>query len=165
MSEALTGLEGTTGLKGTVRFTTPTSVGEVRRFLGMVNQLSKFSPNLADHTHPLRELLGKDRTWVWEDAQQQAFETVKQMLVASPVLALFDANLETILSADASSYGFGAVLLQKQVTGHLLQVAYISRSMTPTERRYAQIEKEARGHANACPITVRVREESEGGGE
>ena len=60
-----------------VQFTTPTSVGEVCRFLGMVNQLSKFSPNLADHTQPLRELLGKDRAWVWEDAQKQAFEKVK----------------------------------------------------------------------------------------
>ena len=137
-------------VEAVVQFTTPTSVGEVSRFLGMVNQLSKFSPNLADHTHPLRELLGKDRTWVWEDAQQQAFETVKQMLVASPVLALFDANLETILSADASSYGLGAVLLQKQVTGELLPVAYISRSMTPTEGRYAQIEKEALAFTWAC---------------
>ena len=133
-----------------VRFTTPTCVGDVRRFLGMVNQLSKFSPNLADHTQPLRELLLKDRTWAWEDAQQQAFQRVKQMLVASPVLALFDPNLETIISADASSYGLGAVLLQKQATGHLQPVAYISRSMTPTERRYAQIEKEALAFTWAC---------------
>jgi hypothetical protein len=75
---------------------------------------------------------------------------VKQILVASPVLALFDPNLETILSADASSYGLGAVLLQKQVTGQLLPVAYISRSMTPTERRYAQIEKETLAFTWAC---------------
>ena len=133
-----------------VQFATPTSVGEVRRFLGMVNQLSKFSPNLADHTQPLNELLEKDRTWIWEDAQRQAFENVKQMLVASPVLALFDPNLETILSADSSSYGLGAVLLQKQVTEQLLPVAYISRSMTSTERRYAQIEKEALAFTWAC---------------
>ena len=37
----------------------PTSVGEVRRFLGMVNQLGKFVPNLADLTKPLRDLLSK----------------------------------------------------------------------------------------------------------
>ena len=129
-------------VEAVVRFTTPTSMGEVRRFLGMVNQLSKFSPNLADGTHPL--------TWVWEDTQQQAFETVTQMLVASPVLALFNANLETILATDASSYGLGAVLLQKQVMGQLLPVAYISRSMTPTERRYVQIEKEAFTFTWAC---------------
>ena len=72
------------------------------------------------------------------------------MLVASPILALFDLNLETTLSADASSYGLGAVLLQKQVTGQLQPVAYISRSMTPTERRYAQIEREALAFTWAC---------------
>ena len=72
------------------------------------------------------------------------------MLVTSPVLALFDPNLETILSADASSYGLGEVLLQKQVTGQLLPVAYIFRSMTPTERRYAHIEKEALAFIWAC---------------
>ena len=133
-----------------IRFTTPTSVGEIRRFLGMVNQLSKFSRNLADHTQPLRDLLVKDRSWVWEIAQQQAFKKVKQMLVASPILALYDPNIETTLSADASSYGLGAVLLQRQVTRHLQPVAFISRSMTPTERRYAQIEKEALAFTWAC---------------
>ena len=133
-----------------VQFVTPTSVGDVRRFLGIVNQLSKFSPNLAEHTQPLRELLGKDRTWVWEDAQKLAFERVKKMLVASPVLALFDPNLETTLSVDASSYGLGAVLLQKQASGNLQPVAFISRSMTPTEKRYAQIEMEALAFTWAC---------------
>ena len=96
----------------------------------------------------------KDRAWVWEDTQKQAFKKVKQMLVASPVLALFDPNLETIIAADASSYGLGAVLLQKQVSGHLQLVAYMSRSMTPTEKRYTQIEKEALAFTWACAFVV-----------
>ena len=56
-------------------------------------------------------------------------------------------NLET---ADASCCGLGAVLLQRQSTGNLQPVAYISRSMTPTERRYAQIEREALAFTWAC---------------
>ena len=50
---------------------------------------------------------------------------------------MFDRNVEIVLSADTSSYALGVVLLQKQTAGKLRPVAYISRSITPTERRYA----------------------------
>ena len=43
----------------------PKIVGDVRRFLGVVNQLGKCSPNLAGKTKPLRELLKKDNAWLW----------------------------------------------------------------------------------------------------
>jgi len=43
----------------------PTTISELRHFVGMVNQLGKFTPNLAQLTQPLRELLGKNATWVW----------------------------------------------------------------------------------------------------
>ena len=68
----------------------PTDVSRVRRFLGVVNQMSKFIPNLAEVTHPLRELLVKDRQWVWEEPQKLAFHKIKEALSISPVLALFD---------------------------------------------------------------------------
>jgi hypothetical protein len=133
-----------------VRFSIPQSVGDVRRFLGTVNQLSKFSPNLAEMTQPMRELLVKENAWVWGEPQQKSFNKVKQILTNSPVLALFDPNLETVFSADSSSFGLGAVLMQRQTSGDLQPVAYISKAMTPTERRYAQIEKEALAFTWAC---------------
>ena len=53
----------------------PTNVSELRRFLGMVNQLSKFALNLADETKPLRELLSMRSQWKWDAPQEQAFKS------------------------------------------------------------------------------------------
>ena len=75
-------------------------------------------------------------------SQQRAFDLVKDELSKTPVLALYDQNRETTVSADASSYGLGAVLRQR-TNGTLRPVAYASRAMTPTEKRYSQIEKGA----------------------
>ena len=56
----------------------PKNGGDLRRFLGMVNHLSKFSPNLAEKTKPLGELLNKQSDWVWGDPQRQAFQDIKK---------------------------------------------------------------------------------------
>ena len=97
----------------------PANIGDVRRFLGMANQLSKFAPGLAEKSQPLRELLIKNREWMWGEPQEKAFEAIKGIITQSPVLAMFDPDLQTIVAADASSFGLGAVLHQKQPSGEL----------------------------------------------
>lgn len=128
----------------------PVDVSGVRRFLGMVNQLGKFTPHLAEITKPMRDLLCKKNDWTWGHDQQRCFKQLKESITSTPILALFDAKQETTLSADASSHGLGAVLLQRQPDGKLQPVAYASRSMSSTEQRYAQIEKEALATTWAC---------------
>lgn len=125
------------------RMREPGNLKELRTFLGLVNQMGRFTSKIADLTKPLRELLSKSAMWTWDTAQKDAFEKIKKELCSIPILAHYDVNRETILSSDASSYGLGAVLSQKQDDGSFRPVAFASRSMTDTECRYAQIEKEA----------------------
>ena len=64
-------------------------------------------------------------------------------LTTSPVMSLFEQKCETVVSADVSAYGLGAVLLQKQHDGKLKPISYTSQSLTSTEQHYALMEKEA----------------------
>ena len=128
---------------------TPQNLSDLRRFMGMINQFGKFSSKLAELTEPLRQLLSKKNSWSWGHPQNQAFAKVKLELMKPTVLALFDVNADLKVSADASCFGLGAVLLQN--TNSCWQpVAFASRVMTDTDRRYAQVEKEALALTWAC---------------
>lgn len=128
----------------------PEDVSGVRRFLGMVNHLGKYLPHLAEKTQPLWDLLKKQNMFQWGHDHQRAFNNIKEELSSPPGLALYNAKAETVVSADASSFGLGARLLQRQEEGHLKPVAYSSRALTDTEKSYTQIEKEALAITWAC---------------
>ena len=121
----------------------PKNVAEVRRFLGMVNQLVKFSPRLPEISAPIRELLCKDRSWSWAGPQETAFKKIKEAICFVPTLALYDPGKLTLICADASSFSLGGSLFQKQSDESWRPVTFASRSMTDVERRYVQIEKKA----------------------
>ena len=70
------------------RMQEPTTVSEVRSFLGMVNQLGKFIPQLAERDKPLRDLLSKKNCWMWDIEQAKAFQDLKNALTSPPVLAM-----------------------------------------------------------------------------
>ena len=109
----------------------PTNVTELRRFLGMTNQLGKFSDKIAEVSKPLRNLLSIKNSWVWESPQKESFNALKNLLSSEDVaLAHYDSEAETRVSANASSSGLGLVLEQKQRDLNWKPVAYQSRSLT-----------------------------------
>eukprot|EP00731_Ephydatia_muelleri_P017063 Em0010g161a len=97
---------------------------------------------LRDLTQPLRELLSARNVWQWSRKHYLAFAALKQEITKPSTLALYNPQVATKISTDASSYGLGAVLLQEE-QGSWKPVAFASKALTETELRYAQIEKEA----------------------
>ena len=117
----------------------------------MANQLGKFTPNLPEISQPIRELLSSKKTWLWGPQQDDAFEKLKLELIRPTVLALYDVDAMLKISAYASAYGLGAVLLQKaDKSQEWRPVAFASLALSDTEQRYSQIEKEALATVWAC---------------
>jgi hypothetical protein len=82
-------------------------------------------------------LLKESSAWVWDEPQKTAMARLKEAMSSLPTLWRFDLQRPIVLSVDASPTALGAVLLQEAQS-----VAYSSTSLTPTQKRYCQIEKE-----------------------
>ena len=115
----------------------PTCKQETLSLLGFINYLAKFLPRLSETAQPLRDLTVKNAKFTWAKQHDKAFAEIKQLVISHPVLRYYDVNEEVTLQCDASERGLGAVLLQNGQP-----VAFASRTLTETEQRYAQIEKE-----------------------
>lgn len=121
----------------------PTSVTEVRSFLGLVGYYRRFVKDFASIAQPLHSLLHKDITWTWTEHHQLAFDNLKQRLLGAPILAQPDFSKTFILQTDWSTLGIGAVLTQKNEQNKEQPVSYYSRSLTPAEQNYSASEGEA----------------------
>lgn len=115
----------------------PVNVQGIQRFCGMINYLSRFLPKISRVLEPLRKLTVKDTPWQWGKPQEEAFQKAKDAVTRAPILAYFDSRKPLETQCDASDLGLGAALLQNGQP-----VSFASRALTPTEIRYAQIEKE-----------------------
>lgn len=121
----------------------PENVTQLRSFLGLVNYYSKFLENLATVLRPLHRLLEKDVVWDWSENCQRSFEKVKDMVSSDKVLTHYDPKLPVVLSCDASPSGLGVVLSHEMPNGDERPIAYASRTLSPAEKNYSQIDKEA----------------------
>ena len=116
---------------------TPTSLTELRSFLGLANYYRRFIMRYSEKVLPLTELLKKTHIWEWTSQCQEAFEGMKKMLSEDPVLAMPDMLKPFEVQTDASDFALGGVLMQE---GH--PIAFESRKLSETERRYTAHEKE-----------------------
>ena len=72
---------------------TPKFVSELHRFLGMVNQLGKFSLNIAELSKPLQELLSAKKAWLWTPTQDKDFTNLKRDLTTPNILTMYDPSI------------------------------------------------------------------------
>ena len=125
------------------RMPPPSNVSTLRSFLGSLQFYGKFIPNLATLTEPLNRLLRKDTPWTWGAREQQAFQALKDELGKDHVLVHFDPTLPVGISCDASNVGIGVVLFHRYPDGSERPICNVSKTLTPTQRRYSQVHKEA----------------------
>ena len=120
-----------------------TIVTDNKPFLGMLNYYRRHLPNLSSVLEPLHNLLRKNVKWKWEKKEKESFDRIKKLLCSSKLLVHYSASLPLIIDCDASQYGIGAVLSHKYPDNSERPIAYTSRTLTPAEKNYSQIEKES----------------------
>ena len=121
----------------------PNDVVDVRSFFGLINYYHRFLPNLSTVVHPLTQRLEKNHQWKWTEQCEIAFQKKKEMIMSEQVSTHYDPSLPLKLACDASPVGIGAVLSLVMHDGTERPIAFASRTLTKTEQKYAQIDKEA----------------------
>ncbi|KAE8690692.1 cytochrome P450 78A7-like [Hibiscus syriacus] len=124
-------------IKAITEWEPPTKVSEMRSFFGLVNYYYRFIQGYSARASPLTDLLKKGKAWEWSEQCQKAFEDLKAAVSQELVLALPDFTRSFEVYIDASDFAIGGVLMQE---GH--PIAFESRKLNDTERRYTVQEKE-----------------------
>lgn len=121
----------------------PTNIIELRAFIGLINYYGRFIKNLSNLLRPFNNLLKKNVAFKWSKKCEASFIKAKIEFESSKILVPFNSKLPLILATDASPYGVSAVLshIYPDGTERIIQCA--SNSLTDTQKKYAQINKEA----------------------
>ena len=120
----------------------PSTKKQVRRFLGAVGYYRRYICNFADIALPLTDMLKKGHKFVWSEACQEAFQSLKDVLCSYPVLKVPSFSKPFKIACDASAFAAGSALLQEGDDGVDYPVAYFSKKFSPAQTRYSTIEKE-----------------------
>ncbi len=112
------------------KFLSPKSVENVHSILGLTGYYKGFVKNFASIASPLTHLLKKDVPFLWKNAQQHSFTTLKGTLTHAPILAIPDYKLPFTMCTDASALGISAVLMQREEDKHPHAIAYASHVLT-----------------------------------
>ena len=126
-----------------VKMPPPRNVTELRSFLGAVNYYAKFINEMHQLRRPLDQLLQKDAKWMWSKECQSSFKRFKELLQSDLMLTHYNPSMPIVVAADASNTGIGACIRHRFPGGAEKAVQYASRTLTPTEQGYSQIDKEA----------------------
>ena len=118
-------------IKAILNWKLPTSVHEVRSFLGLAGYYRRFVQNFSIIASPLIKLLRKNVKFIWNEECQDSFDELKACLTSASVLTLPVMGLEYIVYSYASRNGLGCVLIQQSK-----MVAYASRQLRPHELNY-----------------------------
>lgn len=119
------------------RFPEPTTIKQIQSFLGLTGYFRKFIEGYSTIARPMSDLLRKDSKFAFGMEQKGAFSALKTKLSENPVLKIFDQKAETELHTDASKYGFGAVLMQRNNDDQQWHPVYfMSTKTSPTEEKY-----------------------------
>lgn len=132
-------------VKGIHNLQAPKDKQELQSFLGSINFLSTFIPNLAKKTFLMKSLLKKDIRYVWTSDMQKEFDIVKKAVATAMTLNHYDPNKPVVIDTDASLKGLGAVLIQDGKP-----IRFLSKALTATESGYANIERELLAVLFAC---------------
>lgn len=141
----------------------PTSKKEVRSFIGATSWYRRFIPDYASKVSALTQLIHKNVPFKWNERAEEAFRSIKKLLVEAPILSCPKFELPFELHCDASNEGIGSVLTQRDESGEHV-ISYASRTLNRAEKYYSTTKKEClaviwaiehyRSHLEGAKFTV-----------